>query len=370
MYPNNWRKIWVINNLARHWANSGVISHDVLEKITSAYDKPFKSLHFALAIMVAIFTVVLILSAFFLLLYVSDALEEVGFVAFMTTLLSLLIFKSSHIIITEFHHMHTGVDDGVSLTLVVSSAFALVVSSWWLFDSQPSTLELYIYLTAGAAVSFYKYRTLVTSLIAISSVTALLAYLIFGKLMFNPGYGMIIFFIYIMLFLLFLQSFSKHFREGWQQQIESLEYYLLLILYLACNYFIIFKVASLYQNGYKFIDLTSLPLPFYLMTALLPLAMVTVGFIRANIRMIRVGTIGVLLSTITFKYNFFADNLDIFLLLGGSILLCFVLFAQRLLNKGIGRYINNQLLNNKHEELNLEGQLLNLADNTIKQTKS
>ena len=346
MYPDNWREIWSVHELSRRWAKSGVISEDEQNRIEEFYPLPFRSTNIVLATAVAAFTVIVTTSFLILLLMLSESPTRV-FSSFFPWLLSIAIGFAASLIVSKLKHMHTGIDDGLSLALVITVLVAQVLS----FEDRAlggESTAYFFYLLVAAIVSASKFRTLLTLLVLLTAILLLTLDVMFHILRLGPLAGMVGMLVlsggaeYVLLLI------RQRYQTRWRGRLDRLEYVLLALVVLASNYFIVF---SLSQPKVAREGLSNLPILFYVVTLTVPAGMTVLGFLWTNLRMIRVGTIGILQALTTFRYHFFTEALEAFLIVGGLCLVVLVLITQRMLEGGIGRYVNHPILTSEHHEL-------------------
>lgn len=368
MYPDQWRSLWSIRQLTRRWARSGIISEEQHDRIDAHFEQPFRTVHLMLAIATAIFTVIVAVALLVLIFEITDADEYPLVSAFICAVLSAFYWFVAKLV-TEFHgQMHTGIDDGMSLALVFSVFMALI--SLGMLGTEPSDLEARIYFCIAAAIGALVFRTLLSAFVFLLGVTVVVLQVILNEIRLQPAASMVALLLTVLVLEAMLLASFNRFRENWRSQLEKVEYALLGGIVVFSNYAVIFYLAPDYtpvtgdplppgEDGIVEINLASLSFLYYLITVSIPFLMIYVGFAITNVRMLRIGTVGILLAITTLRFHFFTDALEAFLIIGGLLLVGFVLIAQRILRNGFGRYINHPLLSEEHEDLNLEDMLLN-----------
>ncbi len=367
MYPDQWRSLWSIRKLARHWARSGIISEAQHDEIDAHFEQPFRTANLMLAIATGIFTVIVAIALLVLIIEVTDADSDPFSSAFICALLAGLYGYIAHKVIKSHGQMHTGIDDGLSLALVFATFMTLL--SLGTIGEEPGELEIQIYFCLAAAVGALLFRTLLAAFVFLLGVTVVVLQVILNEIYLQPAASMAALLLTVVVLEVVLLSTFNHFRENWRSQLEKLEYALLGGIVVFSNYAVIFYLAPDYtpvagvplppgEDGILEINLAELSFLYYLITVSVPFLMIYAGFATTNVRMLRVGTVGVLLAITTLRFHFFTDALEAFLIIGGLLLVGFVLLAQRILRDGFGRYINHPLLSEEHEDLNLEDMLL------------
>ena len=368
MYPDEWRSLWSIKRLTRLWARSGVISEEQHDAIDAHFEQPFGTVNLMLAIATGIFAFAVAMGLLFFVVTVTGTEDSPFATAIICVLLSGVYLLVAAAVTEGQKHMHNGIDDAMSLALVVSLGGTLIsISSIF---SDPSDLEAQIYFCIAAGISAIIFRTLLAALVFLVFLMALTLEVILNQIQLQPATSMASLLVMaVALEATLLWQFNR-FRENWRLQLEKIEYALLGLIVVFSNYAVIYYLAPdftpvagepLFQGEDDTIEinLARLHWLYYLITLTVPLLMISAGFAITNVRMIRVGTVGILLALTTLRFHFFTDALEAFLIIGGLLMVGFVLIAQRMLRDGFGRYINHPLMSEEHEDLNLEDMLLN-----------
>jgi uncharacterized membrane protein YgcG len=145
----------------------------------------------------------------------------------------------------------------------------------------------------------------------------------------------------------------------WGNNLWIIEASALLLVYLSGNYYVV-RELSIEVNGMPLPSGENIPFAylFYFFTAAVPVIYVTIGIIRHNNTLIRVGALCALLSVLTFKYYFSIAPPEITLTVAGAVVIivaAMLLHYLRVMRNGITR---ENVLGEKWAGASVEGFLV------------
>ncbi len=326
-YSSQWLEALQVRRQAAIWHKKSLIGPEQYEAILAAYPVGFYMPNAFVRIGLAIFTWVLVSSAFGILgiALLADMPGETGI---GVTLLFFGVFNmiGLEIVIREKHHYRSGIDDALlylGLGFIVSG-LALLLSS---FDEPlPLVLVALPLLVIGAIRYLDRLVTICAFMCAVS--------ILFLVLIKAGAAGRLVLPFLLMAFSGAGYAAVCRFKEQvslrlLEECLEVLEGLCLLTFYLAGNYFVIRELSEVW------FEQSHVPLAFvfYGFTALIPPLYIYFGLKNRDRLLLRTGMVLLAMAVFTFKYYFSLGHTEIMITGAGALLVTVAYVTIRFLKR-------------------------------------
>lgn len=326
-YSSQWLEALQVRRQAAKWHKKNYIGSAQYEAILAAYPVGFYTPNAFVRIGLAIFTWVLVSSAFGIL-GVTLFADMPGETGIGVTLLFFGVFNliGLEIVIREKHHYQSGIDDALlylGLGFIVSG-LTLLLSS---FDEPlPLFLAALPLLAFGAIRYLDRLVTLCAFICAVS--------ILFLVLLKAGAAGRLVLPFLLMAFsgagyAAVRRSKGQTRLRLWEGCLEVLEGLCLLTFYLAGNYFVIRELSeALFEQSQ-----VPLAFVFYAFTALIPPLYLYFGLKNRDRLLLRTGMVLLAMAVFTFKYYFSLGHTEIMITGAGALLVTFAYVTIRFLKR-------------------------------------
>lgn len=302
---------------ARHWHNEGFITAEQLTAIRAKY--PSKLYHPNLAIRILLFvaTFIAVCGAAGLVFIMLDGNSQSGVGVFMIVFGVGSFFMAEKVFIEKNNHFRSGVAEAMAY----SACGFLIFGIGLLTDENEHVL-----LMAGVAVLGYmsiRFLDLLCHLLGILTLAGLIFYECYqlGGI-FQQIIPFVIIFSFSAIYWLARRLRKNEDSYLWDDNLRLTEFLSLLIIHAGGNYLVVRECSI------ELLDLSlqpgeDIPLAwfFYAFTAISPLILIYRGVSLRSIGLIRIGTVTLVLSIITFRYYFSIAPPEVALMVGGLMVL-------------------------------------------------